>query len=96
VTTLARAPRITARSSGGANPGALAGYAEAGVVGLIQGVSARFPISSLGHHVLIPAPAGGCWAQNLNVATSESPVADVHRRADIHDLPAGPELAARW
>ncbi len=48
-------------------------YAEAGVVGLIQGVSELFPISSLGHNVLIPALAGGCWAQNLNVATPESP-----------------------
>jgi undecaprenyl-diphosphatase len=48
-------------------------YAEAGVVGLIQGVSELFPVSSLGHNVLIPALAGGCWAQNLNVAAPESP-----------------------
>jgi undecaprenyl-diphosphatase len=48
-------------------------YAEAGVVGLIQGVSELFPISSLGHNVLIPALAGGCWAKHLSVATPESP-----------------------
>ncbi len=48
-------------------------YGEAGVVGLIQGVSELFPVSSLGHNVLIPALAGGCWAQNLNVAAPESP-----------------------
>jgi undecaprenyl-diphosphatase len=48
-------------------------YAEAGVVGLIQGVSELFPVSSLGHNVLIPALVGGCWAKNLNVAASESP-----------------------
>lgn len=48
-------------------------YSEAGTVGLIQGLSELFPISSLGHNVLIPALAGGCWAQNLNVATPESP-----------------------
>jgi undecaprenyl-diphosphatase len=48
-------------------------YAEAGVVGLVQGVSELFPVSSLGHNVLIPALVGGCWAKNLNVATAESP-----------------------
>jgi undecaprenyl-diphosphatase len=48
-------------------------YPEAGVMGLIQGVSELFPVSSLGHNVLVPALAGGCWAQNLNVAAPESP-----------------------
>ena len=48
-------------------------YTEAGVVGLIQGISELFPVSSLGHNVLVPALAGGCWAQNLNVAAPESP-----------------------
>ena len=48
-------------------------YAEAIVVGLIQGVSELFPVSSLGHNVLIPALIGGSWAQDLNVAAPESP-----------------------
>src|SRR6516164_6171150 len=48
-------------------------YFEAGVVGLIQGVTELFPVSSLGHNVLIPGVVGGCWAQNLNVAAPESP-----------------------
>jgi undecaprenyl-diphosphatase len=48
-------------------------YLESGVVGLIQGVTELFPVSSLGHNVLIPAIVGGCWAQNLNVAAPESP-----------------------
>jgi undecaprenyl-diphosphatase len=48
-------------------------YLEAAVVGLIQGVSEMFPVSSLGHSVLIPAIAGGSWARDLNVATPESP-----------------------
>jgi undecaprenyl-diphosphatase len=48
-------------------------YAEAGVVGLVQGVTELFPVSSLGHNVLIPALVGGCWAKNLNVAAAESP-----------------------
>jgi undecaprenyl-diphosphatase len=48
-------------------------YAEAIVVGLIQGVSELFPVSSLGHNVLIPALIGGSWANDLNVARPESP-----------------------
>jgi undecaprenyl-diphosphatase len=48
-------------------------YLEAAVVGLVQGVSELFPVSSLGHNVLIPALIGGSWAKDLNVATPESP-----------------------
>ena len=48
-------------------------YLEAAVVGLVQGVSELFPVSSLGHNVLIPALVGGSWASDLNVAAPESP-----------------------
>jgi undecaprenyl-diphosphatase len=48
-------------------------YLEAAVVGLIQGVSELFPVSSLGHNVLIPALIGGSWASDLNVAKPQSP-----------------------
>ena len=48
-------------------------YPEAMVVGLIQGVTELFPVSSLGHNVLIPALVGGQWARDLNVAAPESP-----------------------
>jgi undecaprenyl-diphosphatase len=48
-------------------------YAEAGIVGLIQGVTELFPISSLGHSILIPALAGGQWAQDLSVSAPNSP-----------------------
>jgi undecaprenyl-diphosphatase len=48
-------------------------YAEAMVVGLIQGVTELFPVSSLGHNVLIPALIGGSWAQDLSVSAPESP-----------------------
>ncbi len=48
-------------------------YAEAMVVGLIQGVTELFPVSSLGHNVLIPALVGGQWASDLNVSAPESP-----------------------
>ncbi len=48
-------------------------YPEAMIVGLIQGVTELFPVSSLGHNVLIPALVGGSWAQDLNVSAPESP-----------------------
>jgi undecaprenyl-diphosphatase len=48
-------------------------YAEAGIVGLIQGVTELFPLSSLGHSVLIPAIVGGQWAKDLNVSAPKSP-----------------------
>src|SRR6202034_4371985 len=48
-------------------------YAEAVVVGLIQGVTELFPVSSLGHNVLIPALVGGSWANTLNVSAPNSP-----------------------
>jgi len=48
-------------------------YAEAGFVGLLQGITELFPVSSLGHAVLIPAVVGGQWAQDLNVSEAESP-----------------------
>src|SRR5580658_4064626 len=67
--------------SGAQSPGPAAGkaamshmtYLEASVVGLIQGVTELFPVSSLGHNVLIPALIGGSWASDLNVAAPESP-----------------------
>jgi len=48
-------------------------YAEAGIVGLLQGVTELFPVSSLGHSVLIPAVVGGQWATDLNVSAKNSP-----------------------
>ena len=48
-------------------------FAEATVVGFIQGVTELFPMSSLGHNVLIPALVGGSWAKDLNVSSPESP-----------------------
>jgi undecaprenyl-diphosphatase len=48
-------------------------FAEAGVVGLLQGITELFPVSSLGHAVLIPALIGGQWARDLDVSKAESP-----------------------
>ncbi|OPX05633.1 undecaprenyl-diphosphate phosphatase [Mycobacterium sp. AT1] len=48
-------------------------YLEATVVGLLQGVTELFPVSSLGHSVLVPALIGGRWADDLNVSSPGSP-----------------------
>jgi undecaprenyl pyrophosphate phosphatase UppP len=48
-------------------------YLEAVVTGLVQGVTELFPVSSLGHNVLIPALIGGNWATTLNVSANDSP-----------------------
>jgi undecaprenyl-diphosphatase len=48
-------------------------YVEAVVVGAFQGVTELFPVSSLGHAVLVPALVGGQWARDLNVSTPGSP-----------------------
>jgi undecaprenyl-diphosphatase len=48
-------------------------YVEAVIVGAAQGVTELFPVSSLGHSVLVPALVGGQWAQDLNVSAPQSP-----------------------
>src|SRR3954453_20130913 len=48
-------------------------YLEAIVIGLLQGVTELFPVSSLGHSVLLPALIGGRWARDLDVSAPESP-----------------------
>jgi undecaprenyl-diphosphatase len=48
-------------------------YVEAIVIGACQGVTELFPVSSLGHSVLIPALVGGQWARDLDVSAPESP-----------------------
>jgi undecaprenyl-diphosphatase len=47
---------------------------QAIVIGLLQGVSELFPISSLGHTVLVPSWIGGTWATLVRQeASAESP-----------------------
>ena len=52
-------------------------YLQAIVLGILQGVTELFPISSLGHSVLVPAWLGGDWAalvtQYGNDSSSQSP-----------------------
>ena len=48
-------------------------YPEAIVIGLLQGVTELFPVSSLGHSVLLPALLGGRWARDLSLTADGSP-----------------------
>ena len=43
------------------------------MVGGLQGVAELFPVSSLGHGILLPALVGGTWARDLDVSAPESP-----------------------
>jgi undecaprenyl-diphosphatase len=48
-------------------------WLEAIVIGGLQGVAELFPVSSLGHSILIPAVIGGSWASDLDVTSKQSP-----------------------
>lgn len=43
------------------------------MIGALQGVAELFPVSSLGHSILLPAVLGGSWARDLDVSAPESP-----------------------
>ncbi|MFI1917233.1 undecaprenyl-diphosphate phosphatase [Nocardia sp. NPDC020380] len=48
-------------------------YLESIVVGALQGVSELFPVSSLGHSILLPAWIGGQWGRDLDMSAKDSP-----------------------
>jgi undecaprenyl-diphosphatase len=52
-------------------------YPEAIFAGLVQGISELFPVSSLGHGVLLPALIGGQWAKDMNMTAPNSPYLDI-------------------
>ena len=47
-------------------------YFQAVVIALIQGVTEMFPISSLGHSVLVPAWFGGSWQSLVTQSSQQS------------------------
>jgi undecaprenyl-diphosphatase len=47
-------------------------YFQATVIGLVQGVSELFPVSSLGHSVLLPALIGGSWRDLVSQSDGSS------------------------
>ncbi|MDH6128026.1 undecaprenyl-diphosphate phosphatase [Kitasatospora sp. GP82] len=52
-------------------------YMESVGVGLLQGVTELFPVSSLGHSILIPALIGGQTQRDLDVTADGSPYLSV-------------------
>jgi undecaprenyl-diphosphatase len=47
-------------------------YLQAVVIGLLQGVTELFPVSSLGHSVLVPAFTGGSWATLVTQSATQT------------------------
>src|SRR5215472_5440032 len=70
-------------------------YLQAIVIALIQGVTEMFPISSLGHSVLIPAWFGGSW-QSLVTQSSEADSGSSFYLAYIVALHVATALALLW
>lgn len=48
-------------------------YLQAIIMGVIQGITELFPVSSLGHAILVPALVGGRWATDLSMTGAKSP-----------------------
>ncbi len=46
-------------------------FLQAIIIGLIQGVSELFPVSSLGHSILVPALIGGSWKHLVTESISQ-------------------------
>jgi undecaprenyl-diphosphatase len=70
-------------------------YLQAFVIALTQGVTELFPISSLGHSVLIPAWIGGSW-QTLVTQSSQSNSESSFYLAYIVALHCATALALLW
>jgi undecaprenyl-diphosphatase len=70
-------------------------YFQALVIALIQGVTELFPISSLGHSVLVPAWFGGSW-QSLVTQSSQQDSGSSFYLAYIVALHCATALALVW
>jgi undecaprenyl-diphosphatase len=70
-------------------------YLQAIVIALVQGVTELFPISSLGHSVLIPAWFGGSW-QTLVTQSSQANSEQSFYLAYIVALHCATALALLW
>jgi undecaprenyl-diphosphatase len=70
-------------------------YFQAVVIALIQGVTEMFPISSLGHSVLVPAWFGGSW-QSLVTQSSEADSESSFYLAYIVALHCATAVALLW
>src|SRR5690348_5681551 len=75
--------------------GASMTYFQAFVIALIQGVTELFPVSSLGHSVLVPARFGGSW-QTLVTQPSQQSSESSFYLAYIVALHCATALALMW
>src|SRR5215470_8337988 len=79
----------------GGGEGAGVTYFQAVVIALIQGVTELFPVSSLGHSVLVPAWFGGSW-QTLVTQSSQQNSESSFYLAYIVALHCATALALMW
>ena len=70
-------------------------YLQALVIALVQGVTELFPVSSLGHSVLVPAWIGGSW-QTLVTQSSQQDSGSSFYLAYIVALHCATALAMMW
>lgn len=70
-------------------------YLQAIVIALVQGVTELFPVSSLGHSVLVPAWIGGSW-QTLVTQSSQADSGSSFYLAFIVALHCATALALLW
>src|SRR3954464_2740198 len=70
-------------------------YLQAIVIALVQGVTELFPVSSLGHSVLVPAWIGGSW-QTLVTQSSQATSETSFYLAFIVALHCATALALLW
>ena len=70
-------------------------YFQAVVIALVQGVTELFPVSSLGHSVLVPAWFGGTW-QALVTQSSQRSSESSFYLAYIVALHVATALALLW
>lgn len=70
-------------------------YLQAIVIALVQGVTELFPVSSLGHSVLVPAWIGGSW-QTLVTQSSQADSESSFYLAFIVALHVATALALLW
>jgi undecaprenyl-diphosphatase len=70
-------------------------YFQAVVIALVQGVTELFPVSSLGHSVLVPAWIGGSW-QTLVTQSSQATSETSFYLAYIVALHCATALALMW
>jgi undecaprenyl-diphosphatase len=70
-------------------------YVQAIVIALVQGVTELFPVSSLGHSVLVPAWIGGSW-QTLVTQSSQSTSETSFYLAYIVALHCATAVALLW